>query len=97
MEQETSALLTLYHLLRMAMLTAVETRPGTDPDRASFTTAREAARDQLTAARGTCPDGAADLPGTIGRVVLATLLPAAGRVKLASIQVRINAVGWMPR
>ena len=76
LEQETWALLTLYQLLRMAMVTAVETRPGTDPDRASFTTAMEAAKDQLTAAAGICPDGPADLPGAIGRAVLATLLPA---------------------
>ena len=62
LEQETWALLTLYQLLRMAMVTAIETRPGTDPDRASFTTAMEAAKDQLTAAQGsartarpTCP------------------------------------------
>jgi len=75
-EQEVWALLTLYQLLRMAMVTAVETRPGTDPDRASFTTALEAARDQLTAAAGICPGGAADLTGVIGRAVLATLLPA---------------------
>ncbi len=65
----------LYQLLRMAMVTAVEIRPGTDPDRASFTTALEAARDQLTAAQGVCPDGPADRPGAIGRAVLATLLP----------------------
>jgi hypothetical protein len=76
LEQETWALLTLYQLLRMAMVTAAQARPGTDPDRASFTTALEAARDQLTAARGICPAGPADLPGTIGRAVLATLLPA---------------------
>jgi Insertion element 4 transposase N-terminal/Transposase DDE domain len=76
LEQETWALLTLYQLLRMAMVTAVETRPGTDPDRAGFTTAIEAAKDQLTAAQGICPDGPADLPGAIGRAVLATLLPA---------------------
>ena len=76
LEQETWALLTLYQLLRMAMVDAVETRPGTDPDRASFTTAMEAAKDQLTAAAGVCPDGPADLPGAIGRAVLATLLPA---------------------
>ena len=75
-EQELWALLTVYQLLRMAMVTAVETRPGTNPDRASFTTALEAARDQLTAAAGICPDGPADLPGVIGRAVLATLLPA---------------------
>jgi hypothetical protein len=76
LEQEMWALLTLYQLLRMAMVTAVETRPGTDPDRASFTTAMEAAKDQLTNAAGICPDGPADLPGVIGRAVLATLLPA---------------------
>jgi Insertion element 4 transposase N-terminal/Transposase DDE domain len=76
LEQETWALLTLYQLLRMAMVTAVETRPGTDPDRASFTTALEAARQELTAARGICPDGPADLTGAIGRAVLSTLLPA---------------------
>src|SRR5215472_7053124 len=76
LEQETWALLTLYQLLRMAMVTAIETRPGTDPDRACFTTAMEAAKDQLTAAAGICPDGPADLTGVIGRAVLATLLPA---------------------
>jgi hypothetical protein len=76
LEQEIWALLTVYQLLRMAMVDAVETRPGTDPDRASFTSALQAARDQLTAARGTYPDGPAHLPGVIGRAVLATLLPA---------------------
>jgi len=76
LEQETWALLTLYQLLRMAMVTAVETRPGTDPDRASFTTAMEAARDQLTAARGIFPDSPISLPGAIGTAVLDTLLPA---------------------
>jgi hypothetical protein len=74
LEQETWALLTLYQLLRMAMVTAAGTRPGANPDRASFTSAMEAARDQLTAARGICPDGPADLPGEIGRAVLGTLL-----------------------
>jgi hypothetical protein len=76
LEQEVWALLTVYQLLRMAMVTAVETRPGTDPDRASFTTALETARDQVTAAAGVCPHGPADLPGAIGRAVLDTLLPA---------------------
>ena len=75
-EQETWALLTLYQLLRMAMVTATETRPGTNPGRASFTTALEAAKDQLTAACGIYPREPADLPGAIGRAVLATLLPA---------------------
>jgi hypothetical protein len=75
LEQETWALLTLYQLLRMAMTDAIETRPGTDPDRASFTSALEAARDQLTAAAGIYPSSPAR-PGVIGGAVLATLLPA---------------------
>ena len=75
-EQELWALLTLYQLLRMAMVTAVETRPGANPDRASFTTALETAREELSAARGICPAGPADLPGVIGRAVLSSLLPA---------------------
>jgi Insertion element 4 transposase N-terminal/Transposase DDE domain len=74
-EQELWALLTLYQLLRMAMVDAIETRPGTDPDRASFTTALEAARDQLTAAAGICPAGPPGLT-FIGRAVLDTLLPS---------------------
>jgi hypothetical protein len=73
LEQETWALLALYQLLRMAMTDAIETQPGTDPDRASFTSALETARDQLTAAAGIC---AAGQPGAIGRAVLTTLLPA---------------------
>jgi hypothetical protein len=79
LEQEIWALLTLYQLLRMAMVDAVETRLGTDPDRASFTTALQSARDCLTAASGihpTNPDEPTDLLGVIGRAVLATLLPA---------------------
>src|ERR1019366_5885615 len=47
-----------------------------DPDRASFTSALEAARDQLTAAAGMRPDDPAGQPRVIGRAVLATLLPA---------------------
>jgi Insertion element 4 transposase N-terminal/Transposase DDE domain len=74
-EQELWALLTLYQLLRMAMVDAVETRPGTNPDRASFTTALETARDQLTAAAGIYPPGPAGLTA-IGRAVLTTLLPS---------------------
>jgi Insertion element 4 transposase N-terminal/Transposase DDE domain len=62
-------------LLRMAMVDAIKTRPGTDPDRAGFTTALEAARDQLTAAAGICPAGPPGLT-FIGRAVLDTLLPS---------------------
>ena len=75
-EQETWALMILYQLLRMAMVTAVESRPGTDPDRAGFTVALQAARDQLIAAQGIHPTDPVDLDGVIGRAVLANLLPA---------------------
>jgi hypothetical protein len=40
-------LLTVYQALRRAMVTAIESRPGIDPDRASFTTALETAKDLL--------------------------------------------------
>src|SRR5215207_9563187 len=79
LEQEIWGLLTTYQLLRMAMVEAVETRPGTDPDRASFTTALQTARDCVTAARGIHPDDSAEQPGVIGRAVLSTLLPARRR------------------
>ena len=43
LEQEIWALLTLYQALRREMVTAAETVPGTDPDRASFTIALQTA------------------------------------------------------
>ena len=96
LEQETWALLMLYQLLRMAMVDAIETRPGTDPDRASFTTAMETAKDQLTAAAGVCPDGPADLPGAIGRAVLATLLPAR-RLRFSARKVKCATSRYLNR
>jgi hypothetical protein len=95
-EQELWALLTLYQLLRMAMVTAVETRPGTNPDRASFTTALEAARDQVTAAQGVCPAGPADLTSVIGRAVLATLLPAR-RLRYSARKVKCATSRYLSR
>jgi hypothetical protein len=76
LEQELWAQLALYQVLRIAMVAAVESAPGTDADRASFTTAVEAARDQVTAAAGVIVSGEVDLVGVIGRAVLADLLPA---------------------
>jgi hypothetical protein len=74
LEQEIWALLALYQALRRAMVTAAESVPGTDPDRASFTTALQAATETLTAADGVCTTGAG-LTGRIGRAVLNDLLP----------------------
>jgi Transposase DDE domain len=74
-QQELWALLTTYQILRIAMTDATDTLPGTDPDRAGFTTAREAARDQLTNAHNITTT-TTDLVGQIGRRILANLLPA---------------------
>jgi Insertion element 4 transposase N-terminal/Transposase DDE domain len=75
-DQEIYALLVTYQLLRTAMADATACLPGTDPDRASFTIAWQAARDQLIQAAGIIASTVIDLAGTIGRHVLASLLPA---------------------
>jgi hypothetical protein len=64
-----------YQLLRTAMADATSTRPETDPDRASFTTALHAARDLLIQATGVIAEATIDLVGTIGRHVLDHLMP----------------------
>ncbi|MHC5908343.1 transposase [Streptomyces sp. S6] len=77
--QEVWGLLALYQALRSVMVTAVETQPGTDPDRAAFIIALEAARDTIaltvhpTATTGR--DAQADLVGHIGTRLLHALLP----------------------
>ncbi|MFC6375482.1 IS4 family transposase [Nonomuraea thailandensis] len=75
-EQEVWALLTAYQVLRTAMTDATDSVPGTDPDRAGFTIALSAARDQLILAAGVITGTDIDLIGTIGRHVLTQLLPA---------------------
>jgi hypothetical protein len=74
--QEIYALLVVYQLLRTAMADATATQSDLDPDRASFTIAWQAARDQLIQAANVVADTTIDLVGTIGRHVLAGLLPA---------------------
>ncbi|MFE5540985.1 IS4 family transposase [Streptomyces sp. NPDC056519] len=77
--QELWGLLTLYQALRSVMVTAVETRAQTDPDRAAFTTALEAARDTVALvarpAGGPGPQTKTDLVGHIGTRLLRALLP----------------------
>jgi hypothetical protein len=73
--QEVYALLVCYQILRTAMADATITRPDVDPDRASFTIALDAARDQLVKATNVIADTVIDLLGTIGRHVLANLMP----------------------
>jgi hypothetical protein len=75
-EQEVYALLTTYQALRLAMADATDSQPGTDPDRASFTTALHAARDLLVQAAGVIAETTIDLVGALGRHILANLNPA---------------------
>jgi hypothetical protein len=72
LEQEMWALLALYQALRIAITDAVQTVPGTDPDRASYQIAVEIAQNMVTNAAGITGPGH-DLAGDIGRAVLANL------------------------
>ncbi len=69
-DQEIHALLIVYQLLRTAMADATDSQPGLDPDRASFTTALNAARDQIVHAAGVIAEAVIDLVGVIGAQVL---------------------------
>lgn len=72
LEQEVWAILTVYQLLRTAMVEATDAVPGTNPDRASFTTALNTARDQVITATGVLPD-----TDPTGRIVLTTTIAQA--------------------
>jgi hypothetical protein len=74
--QEVYAVLTAYQVVRLAMADATASQPATSPDRASFTVALHAARDQVIHAAGVIAETTIDLVGKIGRAVLANLLPA---------------------
>jgi hypothetical protein len=75
-DQEIYALLVTYQALRIAIADATLGVVDVDPDRASFTIALNAARDQLIAAAGVIADTVTDLVGVIGRHVLDNLMPA---------------------
>lgn len=75
-DQEVHALLVTYQILRTAMCDATNTTPGLDPDRASFTIALNAARDQIVQATGVIAGTTIDLAGNIGRLILNNLMPA---------------------
>ncbi|WP_017584668.1 transposase, partial [Nocardiopsis valliformis] len=88
LEQEVWALLALYQALRMAMVEAVESRPGTPADRAAFTAALNAARGQVITAQRVLPDQ--DDPcrgGAIAQTVLGNLLPAR-RMRISARKVK---------
>ena len=74
-EQEVYALLVAYQAIRIAVADTTIARPDLDPDRASFTIALNAARDQIIKAAGILAESVVDIVGVIGRQVLADLLP----------------------
>ena len=93
--QEMWALLALYQALRTAVTDAVQTVPGLDPDRAGWQAAVETARDLVTAAWNiTGPEG--DLPGEIGRAVLASL-HGPRRPRVCARAVKSPASRWNAR
>jgi len=73
--QEIYALLTAYQVIRIAIADTASTVPGTDPGRASFTIALQAARDQVIRAANVIAAETTDLAGAIGRRILDNLLP----------------------
>jgi hypothetical protein len=74
--QEIYALLTVYQVIRIAISDATGTVPGADPDRASFSVALQAARDQVVQAAGVLAGTTIDLVGAIGRAVLGQPMPS---------------------
>lgn len=74
-DQEVYALLTTYQALRLAMADATASDPAVGEDRASFSVALNAARNQVVRAEGVITAEVVDLVGEIGRAVLADPLP----------------------
>jgi len=94
LEQELWAILSVYQLLRTAMLEATDT-VGADPDRASFTIALHTARHQVHAAAGilaaTDPHGRITVTGAIGRAVQTNLLgPRRPRISVRKVKSPIS-------
>ncbi len=69
-------MLTVYQAIRIAITDTTLTAPGTGPDQASFTIALHTAREQVIQAANVIAGETIDLAGTIGRQILASLLPA---------------------
>jgi hypothetical protein len=75
LNQEIHAPLITYQAPRIAISDATLNRPDPDPDRASFTVALAAARDQLVQTAGVITDTTVDPVGSIGRQVLDHRIP----------------------
>lgn len=78
LEQELWSLLTLYQILRHAMVDAARSRPDLDPDRVSFTAAAATAQATVVRAAGTGDQHDPAPPRAIATAVLAHPSPPAG-------------------
>ncbi len=95
-QQETWALLAVYQALRTAVTDAVQSVPGLDPDRASWQAAIETAQNLVIAAANVTDPAGADLPGDIGRAVLANL-HGPRRPRVCPRTVKSPTSRWHPR
>lgn len=97
-EQEMWALLALYQALRIVMVEAAESRPGTDPDRCGFTIAIQTARDLVVQAADVIKTSALGTrtTGVIGNRVLAGLLPHR-RSRISTRKVRSSVSRYAER
>jgi hypothetical protein len=91
-EQEMWALLAVYQALRIAVTDAVQSVPGTDPDRASWQAAVGTAQNLVTTAQNITDPGS-DLQGDIGRAVLGRLC-APRRPRVCARKVKSPLSRW---
>ena len=73
--QEIYALLTIYQVIRIAISDAADAVDNVDPDRCSFTTAVQSARNLIVQAANVIAETTIDLIGTIGAHLLDNLMP----------------------
>ncbi|MYS79241.1 hypothetical protein [Embleya scabrispora] len=87
LEQELWSLLTLYQILRHAMVDAARSRPDLDPDRVSFTAAAATAQATVVHAAGIADQHDPAPPWAVATAVLAHPLPAR-RARLSARKVK---------
>jgi hypothetical protein len=97
LRQEMWALLTVYQVIRTAMVDATDALPGCDPDRASFSIALGAARDSVVTATEVLPEPGHELTSAItiavGENLLACRRP---RISARTTKSASSRYGWRP-
>jgi hypothetical protein len=97
LRQEMWAQLTVYQLLRTAMLDATDAIDGCDPDRASFTAALTAARHSVIRAAQVIPAHGGELTSSVTEAVAARLLgPRRARISARTVKSVSARYGFRP-